>query len=1650
MSGPEINVTDSDGTDITDGDNSPSTAESTDFGDVYYNSGTNPNSFIIENNGTEDLTITSITSDNAAEFAVTGTTSGVIAPGNSITFTITFDPASIGTKTAEITILSDDGNEATYNFDVEGVGVDYCDPTYSNGPGTVDQITNVTLGTLNNISAGSSSPYYTFYNAVTIPDLTQSTTASVSITFNSDPNQYSAVWIDFNQDGNFDASEGFLSSGNAGSNGTISINIPIPASALTGNTRMRVRGGDDSALSTSQACGASNSTYGETEDYIVNIIAPCTNPPQPSVITGTTNVCEGTSQSYSVTNAGFTYNWTLPSGWTIDSGSGTNSITVTVGSGSGNVAVVAVDGTCNSIARTFAVTSSDVPAQPSSIIASADACLGTSVTYSVTNVPGTTYTWTLPSGWSQTGGGTTNSITVTVGSGSGNVQVTPSNSCGNGSPQTLAVTSSDVPAPPSSISGNTNVCEGGSETYFVNNVPGVSYNWTFPTGWVQTAGGTTNSITVTIGSGSGNIQVTPSNSCGDGTPSLFAVISAAGPLQPSTISGTTNVCEGSSETYSVADVSGVTYNWTLPVGWTIDSGSGTHEITVTVGSGSGDIEVTPSNGTCNGMSRILSVTSSDVPSQPSSISGNSNVCDGSTETYSVTNISGITYNWTVPTGWTINSGNGTNSITVSIVGLTTGNIEVTPSNSCGDGPLSSLAVSSSAIAQPSTITGNTNVCEGSTETYSVTNVSGLTYNWSVPVGWTIDSGGGTNSISVTVGSGSGDIEVTPSNACGSGPTRLLAVTSNAVPIITATTPGSINGPGTVVLNAESSIPGSTISLYANAVGGVALDSATDLGPGLGANLTTPGIIATTTFYVDANNGPCFSTPRVPIVATVHYSEIRVFGNGIEISDEDITPITTDYTNLGDTPILVGLTRTYIIENTGTIDLTLGTINITGVDASDFVVTSAPAATVIPGGNTTFEITFTPTVLGIKNANLSFVTNDPDKNPFNFNIRGTGSTGLYPEINLQGNGNDIIDGTPGTTTTNHTDFGSVTLPGSVTRTFTIQNTGTGPLLLTGVPIVVITGSSNFTVISQPSSNTIAAGGNLTFQIRFNPSVTGTFDAIVSINNNDSNESIYDFAIKGSATVFGVEIDIQGNEISIVDGDNIPDILDQTDFGITDTTTPIPHTFNIYSLGSSTLTINTTVSITGTDAALFTATPIGSSSLGAGLVTSFVVTFTPTASLGVKNATITVTSNDSDEANYNFDIRAEVQTIPAQIVAPGGVTSNLKFWLKADSNIGVVSDNTSIITWHDQTFGSTKDAISRTLKEPKFQNNTSFNVNFNPVIHFDGNDFMSGGQGFNNTDMFIVLKPTNNVDYTSSPMDIYCGDDITTNRGSQDVTGIEMGNTSNRHTNELFAYNQGSETSYGISEISTTKFYSGVNIFNPRINSSTSKMDILNNGNTLTTSIANNSTYLDIVNSRYWLGRSEFWDASYNGDILEVINYNIRNSDTDKRKIETYLAIKYGITLGVNGTSVDYLDSDGTIIYDEGASYNYDIAGIGRDDESELNQKQSKTVNTDDDITIGLGNIYDKNSDNPNSFTNDKDFLVWGHNNNTLVAQAPIVVNVSAGITPSLTTNVDFTSIGRTWNVIEKGGNVPTCKVSIPEAMLYATLSPPGDYLMFISD
>ena len=124
-----------------------------------------------------------------------------------------------------------------------------------------------------------------------------------------------------------------------------------------------------------------------------------------------------------------------------------------------------------------------------------------------------------------------------------------------------------------------------------------------------------------------------------------------------------------------------------------------------------------------------------------------------------------------------------------------------------------------------------------------------------------------------------------------------------------------------------------------------------------------------------------------------------------------------------------------------------------------------------------------------------------------------------DIVVRGNNAPITDGDLSPDPGDHTDFGNVAVAGGIViRTFTIRNTGTGGLNLTGTPKVAIGGAhaADFTVTSLPSSP-VAGGTSTTFQIAFDPSALGSRTATVTIPNSDLDENPHDFAIKGTGVL-----------------------------------------------------------------------------------------------------------------------------------------------------------------------------------------------------------------------------------------------------------------------------------------------------------------------------------------------------------------------------------------------------------------------------------------------------------------------------------------------------------------------------------------------------
>ena len=141
----------------------------------------------------------------------------------------------------------------------------------------MDNVILVALRPLSQSQGNRTAVYNNYiYTQNAIPNIARGQAFTLNLKLNDENNQYFGVWIDFNRNIVFEATEYFSTGTNAGFLGSVSLSITVPAGASPGLTRMRIRGGDDFALSPSQACGASNDTHGNGQDYLVNITDPST------------------------------------------------------------------------------------------------------------------------------------------------------------------------------------------------------------------------------------------------------------------------------------------------------------------------------------------------------------------------------------------------------------------------------------------------------------------------------------------------------------------------------------------------------------------------------------------------------------------------------------------------------------------------------------------------------------------------------------------------------------------------------------------------------------------------------------------------------------------------------------------------------------------------------------------------------------------------------------------------------------------------------------------------------------------------------------------------------------------------------------------------------------------------------------------------------------------------------------------------------------------------------------------------------------------------------------------------------------------------------------------------------------------------------
>lgn len=490
--------------------------------------------------------------------------------------------------------------------------------------------------------------------------------------------------------------EGFVTStptGCAGNDGTAT----VTASGGTGTYSYLWGDGQTTASATNLVSGdytvIITDGNGCTGSATVNVGTSTGLLSAPGTITGAAGVCRNSSgivYSVAPVAGAISYQWTLPSGATGFSTS--NSITLAFGNeyAGGFLCVAAVNAcgagamSCMSVPVYATYASQPLPVSGPSIV-----CGPGVYTFSTSATNAQSYTWTGSSGVTIQSGQGTNTVQVSIAAGftSGSLQVFASNCYGNSSVRGMLLYG--IPTLMNPITGNTFVCAGGTTTFSMNLVPGITtYNWSI-TGDATLISSGTNATQATatfvMGSAwtSGTVTLTVSNACGSYSRS-FTVQSV--PNQPGSVSGpNTGLCNLSNVTYTVAAVAGATsYSWTVPAGVTIVS-STTQSITVNFTStftGSGSICVTANNACGSSVARCYNITSRlAIPA----LSGSANVCKSNAAVpYTVTPVAGtLSYTWSVTGGAIITPSGNTASTDYRTSTGTSATIRVNANNSCG-------------------------------------------------------------------------------------------------------------------------------------------------------------------------------------------------------------------------------------------------------------------------------------------------------------------------------------------------------------------------------------------------------------------------------------------------------------------------------------------------------------------------------------------------------------------------------------------------------------------------------------------------------------------------------------------------------------------------------------------------------------------------------------------------------------------------------------------------------------------------------------------------------------------------------------------------------------------------------------------------------
>lgn len=348
------------------------------------------------------------------------------------------------------------------------------------------------------------------------------------------------------------------------------------------------------------------------------------------------------------------------------------------------------------------------------------------------------------------------------------------------------------------------------------------------------------------------------------------------------------------------------------------------------------------------------------------------------------------------------------------------------------------------------------------------------------------------------------------------------------------------------------------------------------------------------------------------------------------------------------------------------------------------------------------------------------------------------------------------------------------------------------------------------------------------------------------------------------------------------------------------------------------------------------------------------------------------------------------------SPGGVSGNLRWWLKADAGTftdngtTAATDGQNVQQWNDQS--TIVNHVRQTTGANKPVYRTGI-INGYPVLRFSSDQFLdalaSPGVGVTESFyMFLIFKQNSySAGGTTDGSGTYIMDRTS---ATNNLMSFKIANT------DKYFYQKRNDAGGSLTgPVSVTSAVNGSFVAIDYFRNVGTSYGIYINGRLDVTSGGDSES---ITGPQLRIGRhTSTANGGLDGDLAEVILYNANLTAASRTRIESYLAIKYGITLDQT-TATNYVNSSGTIVYPAVTShdlYDNDIAGIARDDNSALNQPASQSQNTLSIVRIS----------SPSSLDNG-DFLMWGHN-------APTIWNSTDVPSPYIN------RLTRIWRVAETG-------------------------------